>query len=164
MPFRSLKVALGAKLVSSSRVRLSLVAPPFGNQQCAAMHARLQLIRLAARSQCSSSWCSASPDARLLSIRRRRQHVIPDSHPISSGSSSHWMPVRSTNRMPVSAARSGIRVACHPWLLRNRRQKRRNDRLESVEDKRNGHAHHESDRQPVKGFERRSKLHSEIVG
>lgn len=41
--------------------------------------------------------------------RNRRQQVIPHPQPISCGSSSHWMPVRKTKRMPVRAARSGIR-------------------------------------------------------
>jgi hypothetical protein len=34
--------------------------------------------------------------------------VTPDPHPISAGSISHGMPVRRTNKMPVSAARAGI--------------------------------------------------------
>ena len=41
--------------------------------------------------------------------RNRRQQVIPEPQPISCGRSSHWMPVRKTNRIPVSAARSGTR-------------------------------------------------------
>ena len=39
--------------------------------------------------------------------RSRRQHVMPDPQPISWGSISQGMPERSTNRMPVSAARFG---------------------------------------------------------
>ncbi len=41
--------------------------------------------------------------------RSRRQHVMPEPHPISGGSSSHGVPVRSTKTMPVSTARSGMR-------------------------------------------------------
>lgn len=48
--------------------------------------------------------------------RNRRQQVIPHPQPISCGNSSHWVPVRSTNRMPVSAARSGTRGR-PPWGL-----------------------------------------------
>jgi hypothetical protein len=40
--------------------------------------------------------------------RNRRQHVMPEPQPSSCGKYSHWQPVRSTNRMPVRAARSGI--------------------------------------------------------
>jgi len=48
--------------------------------------------------------------------RRRRQQVMPQPQPISRGRSSHWIPVLSTNRMPVRAARSAIRGR-PPWGL-----------------------------------------------
>ena len=73
------------------------------------MHARLQLIRSAARRPRSNSWCNPSQTPASCQSRRRRQQVMPDPHPFSSRSISHWMPVRSTNRIPVSAARSDIR-------------------------------------------------------
>ena len=38
--------------------------------------------------------------------RSRRQHVMPQPQPSSCGKYSHGQPVRSTNRIPVSAARS----------------------------------------------------------
>lgn len=38
----------------------------------------------------------------------RRQQAVPEPHPISCGSRFHAMPERSTNTMPVSAARSGV--------------------------------------------------------
>jgi hypothetical protein len=41
--------------------------------------------------------------------RSRRQQVIPQPHPSSWGKYSQGQPVRATNRMPVSAARSGTR-------------------------------------------------------
>lgn len=41
--------------------------------------------------------------------RSRRQQVIPLPHPSSGGSNSQAHPVRATNRMPVSACRSGTR-------------------------------------------------------
>ena len=37
---------------------------------------------------------------------KRRQHVLPEPHPISRGNICHGNLPRSTNRMPVSAARS----------------------------------------------------------
>jgi hypothetical protein len=52
---------------------------------------------------------------------RRRQHVLPEPQPISLGSIFQGMPLRSTKRIPVNTARSGIgfRPAC--WRLRARR-------------------------------------------
>ncbi len=44
----------------------------------------------------------------LCQSRSRFQHVIPV-HPSSCGRSSHGMPVRKTNTMPVRAMRSGVR-------------------------------------------------------
>jgi hypothetical protein len=51
----------------------------------------------------------------------RRQHVLPEPQPISCGNIFHGMPLRSTKRIPVSTARSGMgfRPAC--WRLRGRR-------------------------------------------
>jgi hypothetical protein len=51
----------------------------------------------------------------------RRQHVRPEPQPISCGNMVHGMPLRSTKRIPVSTARSGmgLRPAC--WRLRGRR-------------------------------------------
>jgi general L-amino acid transport system substrate-binding protein len=40
---------------------------------------------------------------------KRRQHVLPEPHPVSRGNICHGNPPRSTNRMPVSAARSETR-------------------------------------------------------
>jgi hypothetical protein len=45
------------------------------------------------------AWCQS---------RNRRQHVMPQPHPNSWGKYSQGQPVRATNRMPVSAARSGM--------------------------------------------------------
>lgn len=49
--------------------------------------------------------------------RRRRQHVMPLPKPSSCGRSSHGIPVRSTYRMPLSAARSST-VRRRPPLRR----------------------------------------------
>ena len=48
-------------------------------------------------------------------LAKRRQQVIPDPHPISCGRYSHGIPVRKTNRIPVSAPRLG--TAGRPLLL-----------------------------------------------
>ena len=57
----------------------------------------------------SSSLCSFSQTPAFSQSRSLRQQVIPDPQPISWGSNSHCKPDLSTNTMPVSAARLGIR-------------------------------------------------------
>jgi hypothetical protein len=51
----------------------------------------------------------------------RRQQAVPEPHPISCGSRFHAMPERSTNTMPVSAARSGVGLRPAYWRLRGAR-------------------------------------------
>jgi hypothetical protein len=48
--------------------------------------------------------------------RRRRQQVMPDPHPSSLGRYSQGQPVRSTNKMPISACRFDTRGR-PPWGL-----------------------------------------------
>ena len=49
------------------------------------------------------------PHASCCQSRRRRQHVMPDPQPNSWGNICHGIPLRSTKRMPVRQARSGMR-------------------------------------------------------
>jgi hypothetical protein len=101
------EVAFGAGPASVGRVRAGGVTPFLAAMDELSMPARLQSIRSASRSLCSNSRCSRSHTPAACQSRSRRQHVTPDPHPISAGSISHGMPVRRTNRMPVSAARAG---------------------------------------------------------
>ena len=57
----------------------------------------------------SSTLCNFSHTPAFSQSRRRRQQVIPEPQPISWGNISHCNPDLSTNTMPDSAARSGIR-------------------------------------------------------
>lgn len=57
----------------------------------------------------SNSLCNFSHTPAFSQSRSRRQQVIPEPQPISCGSISHCKPDLSTNTMPVSAARFGIR-------------------------------------------------------
>jgi hypothetical protein len=68
----------------------------------------------------SAAWSRFQTPARCQRTSRR-QHVLPQPHPISCGSMFQGMPLRSTNKMPVTTARSGIglRPAC--WRFRGRR-------------------------------------------
>jgi hypothetical protein len=71
--------------------------------------ARDQSIRSAACNRANNVRWILSQTPAFCQSRNRRQHVIPDPHPISGGRSSHGMPVLSTNRIPVSTARSSSR-------------------------------------------------------
>jgi hypothetical protein len=106
------QVALRATPASVGRVRPCLSPVPFLAAKIeVSMQARLQSIRSAARSRRSNSRCKPSHKLASCQFRRRRQQVMPDLHSISSGSISHWMLVRGTNRIPISAPRS-IRELC----------------------------------------------------
>jgi hypothetical protein len=70
---------------------------------------RLKSILFAPRRRRSSSSCNLSQTPASCQSLSRRQHVTPEPQPSSGGKSSHPMPVRSTNRIPLSAARSEIR-------------------------------------------------------
>ena len=84
--------------------------PPF----LAGMHeesaqTRLKSIRFALRKRRSSSRCNVSQTPASCHSRRRRQQVTPEPQPSSGGRSSQPIPVRSTNSIPLRAARSGTR-------------------------------------------------------
>jgi hypothetical protein len=51
----------------------------------------------------------------------RRQHVLPEPQPISRGNMFQGIPVRSTNKIPVKTARSGIGFRPAYCRLRRRR-------------------------------------------
>ena len=71
--------------------------------------ARRQSICPAACIRSSSTRCRAAHTPAWCQSRSRRQQLMPEPHPISTGSISHGRPDRSTNKMPVSTARSGRR-------------------------------------------------------
>jgi hypothetical protein len=71
------------------------------------IQARLQSMAPARPKRSNRTRCSLSQTPAACQSRSRRQHVIPDPQPISCGNISQGMPLFSTNRMPVSAARCG---------------------------------------------------------
>ncbi len=101
------QMAFGARPASVGRVRTCRSAPFLAAMDELSMQARLQSMRSASRSWRSNSQCRRSHTPAACQSRSRRQQVTPDPHPISTGSISHGMPVRSTNKMPVNAARAG---------------------------------------------------------
>jgi hypothetical protein len=84
-------------------------APPGEGTDEASIEARLQSIRSARPNRSNKTWWRRSQIPASCQSRRRRQQVIPLPQPISWGSISQGMPLRSTKRMPVKAARSGTR-------------------------------------------------------
>lgn len=77
-------------------------------------------IWLALRSSARRIWCILSQTPAFCQSRNRRQQVMPLPQPISCGKYSQPMPVLSTNRIPVSAARSetGLRPGYRNLRLR----------------------------------------------
>ena len=100
------QMALGAGSASIRRVRPGCRTPFFAAMDELSTQARLQSIRSASCSRRSNSRCRRSHTPAACQSRNRRQQVTPDPHPISAGSISQGMPVRSTNKMPVRAARA----------------------------------------------------------
>ena len=99
-------VALGARFAAVGRVRAGVLAPLFAGTLALSSAARLQSMAFARPKRSSRRRCSVSHTPAACQSRSRRQHVIPEPQPISCGSISQGMPLFSTNRMPVNAARS----------------------------------------------------------
>ena len=108
-------------LTAIGRVRSSLFPPRSARSEALSTTARARSSRPRRRNSVSKTQWSRFQTPARCHRTRRRQHVLPDPHPISLGSIFQGMPLRSTNRIPVNTARSGIgfRPAC--WRLRGRR-------------------------------------------
>jgi len=85
------------------------LAPPFAGTRRLSRLARDHAMRSALPNRSSKVRCNRSHTPACCQSRSRRQQVTPLPQPISWGSNSHGIPLRSTNRMPVSVARSGTR-------------------------------------------------------
>jgi hypothetical protein len=101
------EVTLGARLASVRRVRARPGSPFLAAMDALSTQARLQSMRSASRRRRSNSRCRRSHTPASCQSRSLRQQVTPDPQPICCGSISHGMPERSTNRMPLRAARGG---------------------------------------------------------
>ena len=102
------EVAFRAGTAPIGRVRPGRGTPFFAAMAELSSAARLQSMRLASCKRRSNSRCNRSQTPAACQSRRRRQQVTPEPQPISRGNISQGMPLRSTNRMPVSAARAEI--------------------------------------------------------
>lgn len=103
------KMAFGARTRTVGGIGAGKLAPFLAGTEAESMHARDQSSRSACASRSSSRRCSACHTPASCHSLSRRQHVIPEPQPISRGRYSQGMPLLSTKRIPVSAARSDTR-------------------------------------------------------
>lgn len=108
------KMALRALFAAIRRILPGFFAPPGEATVEASIAARLQSMRSAWPSRSRKTWCRRSQTPAFCQSRSRRQQVMPEPQPISGGNISQGVPVISTNRMPVNAARSEI-GGLPPW-------------------------------------------------
>ena len=130
------QVALGAEPASVGRVRPGLVTPILAARDALSTQARLQSIRLAARNRRSNSPPSPSQTPASCQSRRRRQQVMPDLHPISSGSISHLNAGPQHEQDPGQCRANRDPRSPTSWSRRHHGQQRFNDRPQSVREQR----------------------------
>lgn len=111
-------VVLGTGSRSICGVRASFSPAPTARIDEESTTTREKSIFSAARSFASSTACSRSHTPACCQSRSLRQQLTPEPHPISDGKSRQRMPVFSTNRMPVNAARSA--TGLRPGYLKRR--------------------------------------------
>lgn len=108
------KMALRARFAAIRWIRAGLGSPFFAGTEEASAEARDQSSWSASRNRLSSSCWSFVHTPAACQSRKRRQQVMPEPQPISCGSISQGMPLRSTKMIPPKQARSGFRGA-PPW-------------------------------------------------
>ena len=104
------EVVLAARLAPISRVGPSFFPPCTARTDELSAITREKSSRSALRSFASKMRCSFSHTPAFCQSRARRQHVMPEPHPISLGSSSHGKPVCRMKMMPVNMRRSSSRL------------------------------------------------------
>lgn len=102
------KMMFAARFAAVGRVRPRLEPPKTARTLLESTTARDQSIRSATCNRRNNSWWSFSQTPAFCQSRNRRQQVMPLPQPISKGRSRQAMPVLSTKRIPVNAARSEI--------------------------------------------------------
>ena len=100
-------VMLRAFFTPIRRIGPGFVAPPTARRDALSTAARDQSILSASWSRSRSNRCSLSHTPRRCQACSRRQQVMPDPQPSSCGRYSQGIPVRSTKRIPLRAARCG---------------------------------------------------------
>jgi len=102
-------VMFRSRLTAIGWVRSSFFPPRSARTEALSTTARARSNWPRRRSSASNTACNRRQTPTRCHRTSRRQQVLPDPHPISFGSICHGIPLRRTKRMPVSAARSGIR-------------------------------------------------------
>jgi hypothetical protein len=108
-------------LAAIGRVRSSFFPPRNARSEALSTTARARSSWPRRRNSASNTrWSRFHTPARCHRTSRRQQ-VEPAPQPICGGSMFQGIPLRSTNRIPVSTARSGIGLRPAYWRLRRRR-------------------------------------------
>ena len=108
-------------LTAIGRVRSSFFPPRNARSEALSTMARAKSSWPRRRNSASNTrWSRLHTPARCHRTSRR-QHVEPAPQPICGGNIFHGIPLRSTNRIPVSTARSGIGLRPAYWRSRRRR-------------------------------------------
>ena len=101
-------VVLAARLAPVGRVGARFSPPKTARTDALSTTARDQSIASASRNLASrTSWTFCQTPCSCHACKYR-QHVMPEPHPISFGNISQGMPLRSTNKIPVSTFRRSI--------------------------------------------------------
>ena len=98
-------VVFRAFLTAIGWVRSSFFPPRSARRDALSTTAQRRSSRPRRRSSASSTSCRRRQTPARCHRTSRRQQLLPDPQPISFGSICHGIPLRSTNRMPVRAAR-----------------------------------------------------------
>lgn len=114
-------VMLRPGLAAIGRVRSRFFPPRSARSEELSTTARARSSWPRRRNSASSTACNRFQTPARCHRTRRRQQVVPDPQPISRGNIFQGRPLRRTNRMPVSAARSGIGLRPAYWRFRGRR-------------------------------------------
>lgn len=114
------KMMFAARFAAVRRVWPRLKPPKTARTLLESTRARDQSMRSAKCSRRSNSRWSFSHTPACCQSRSRRQQVMPLPHPSSSGRSRQAMPVLSTKRIPVNAARSAMGLRPGNFLRRVR--------------------------------------------
>ena len=108
-------------LAAIGRVRSSFFPPRSARSDALSTMARARSSWPRRRNSASKTrWSRVQTPARCHRTSRRQQ-VEPAPHPICGGNIFHGIPLRRTNRIPVSTARSGIGLRPAYWRSRRRR-------------------------------------------
>jgi len=108
-------------LAAIGRVRSSFFPPRNARSEALSTTVRARSSWPRRRNSVSKTRCNRFHTPARCHRTSRRQQVLPEPQPISGGSMFHGMPLRSTNKIPVSTARSGIGFRPAYWRARGRR-------------------------------------------